>query len=144
MSSSAGRLACLAARAWQQLWSNVTACLLPFLDEQPLDGTHKCEHSCKPTALPCTPYCSCCCSRAAADVVVLHDALDFGQCHLALGVPTGGRFADINTLEQLRAMPWSEQAPLRCGLLLSACRGAGCCGVQGAVTLRVDFFSAGG
>ncbi|KAI3425848.1 hypothetical protein D9Q98_007822 [Chlorella vulgaris] len=47
------------------------------------------------------------------DVVVLHDALDFGQCHLALGVPTGGRFADINTLEQLRDMPWSEQAPLR-------------------------------
>ena len=26
----------------------------------------------------------------------------------------GGRFANINTLEELRAMPWSEQAPLRC------------------------------
>ncbi|EFN55677.1 hypothetical protein CHLNCDRAFT_133913 [Chlorella variabilis] len=47
------------------------------------------------------------------DVVVLHDALDFGQCHLALGVPTGGRFAAINSLEELRSMPWSEQAPLR-------------------------------
>ncbi|KAL4423297.1 hypothetical protein ABPG77_004566 [Micractinium sp. CCAP 211/92] len=47
------------------------------------------------------------------DVVILHDALDFGQCHLALGVPMGGRFADINSLEELRAMTWSEQAPLR-------------------------------
>jgi hypothetical protein len=32
--------------------SNVTACLLPFLDAQPLDGTHKCELSCQPTARP--------------------------------------------------------------------------------------------
>ncbi|KAL4436781.1 hypothetical protein ABPG75_003920 [Micractinium tetrahymenae] len=47
------------------------------------------------------------------DVIILHDALDFGQCHLALGVPMGGRFAAVNTLEELRAMPWSEQAPLR-------------------------------
>lgn len=44
---------------------------------------------------------------------MLHDALDFGQCHLALGVPSLGRFAGVNSLDQLRAMPWSEQAPLR-------------------------------
>lgn len=47
------------------------------------------------------------------DIVVLHDALDFGQCHLALGVPTTGRFAEVTTLDDLRAMPWSEQTPLR-------------------------------
>ncbi|PSC74780.1 ATP phosphoribosyltransferase [Micractinium conductrix] len=47
------------------------------------------------------------------DIVILHDALDFGQCHLALGVPSGGKYADVNTLDDLRAMPWSEQTPLR-------------------------------
>lgn len=46
--------------------------------------------------------------------MILHDALDFGQCHLALGVPSGGKYADVNTLDDLRAMPWSEQTPLRC------------------------------
>lgn len=33
------------------------------------------------------------------DLILLHDALDFGHCHLALGVPTTGRFADVNSLE---------------------------------------------
>ena len=59
-------------------------------------------------------YCTLIPPRLSADIVILHDALDFGQCHLGLGVPMGGRFANINTLEELRAMPWSEQAPLRC------------------------------
>jgi ATP phosphoribosyltransferase len=30
------------------------------------------------------------------DLIVLHDALDFGHCHLGLGVPMGGKFLDIN------------------------------------------------
>lgn len=48
------------------------------------------------------------------DLVIVHDALNFGHCHLGLGVPMGGKFADINTLEQLRSMPeWSESSPLR-------------------------------
>lgn len=47
------------------------------------------------------------------DLVVLHDALGFGQCHLALGVPMTGRFAGVDTLDQLRAMPWTVAAPLR-------------------------------
>lgn len=47
------------------------------------------------------------------DIVVLHDALGFGACHLALGVPATGKFANINTLDDLRAMPWSEKSPLR-------------------------------
>lgn len=48
------------------------------------------------------------------DLVVVHDALDFGHCHLGLGVPMGGKFSNINTLDQLKAMPeWSESNPMR-------------------------------
>ena len=36
------------------------------------------------------------------ELVVLHDALDFGKCHLALGLPTGGKFADVDSLDKLR------------------------------------------
>ncbi|KAK9826505.1 hypothetical protein WJX81_007753 [Elliptochloris bilobata] len=47
-------------------------------------------------------------------LVVLHDALDFGKCHLALGLPTSGKFADVNSLEELRSMPdWTAKTPLR-------------------------------
>ena len=53
-------------------------------------------------------------SHGDPDLVVVHDALDFGHCHLGLGVPMGGKFADISTLDQLRSMPeWSESNPLR-------------------------------
>lgn len=45
--------------------------------------------------------------------MVLHDALDFGQCHLALGVPMSGRFAHVADIDALRAMPWSAAEPLR-------------------------------
>jgi hypothetical protein len=37
------------------------------------------------------------------------------QCKLALGVPMGGKFLNINTLDELRAMPeWTAETPLRC------------------------------
>ena len=36
------------------------------------------------------------------DLIVLHDALGFGKCHLGLGVPMGGRFTDVHSLEDLR------------------------------------------
>ena len=36
------------------------------------------------------------------ELIVVHDALGFGSCHLGLGIPTNGKFADINTLEDLR------------------------------------------
>jgi len=53
-------------------------------------------------------------SHGDPDLVVVHDALDFGHCHLGLGVPMSGKFADISTLDQLRSMPeWSESNPLR-------------------------------
>ena len=41
---------------------------------------------------------------SADDLIVLHDALDFGHCHLALGVPMAGRFAGIDSLEQLKVI----------------------------------------
>ncbi|KAL6760653.1 ATP phosphoribosyl transferase [Haematococcus lacustris] len=48
------------------------------------------------------------------DLIVCHEALNFGQCKLALGIPMTGKFADIETLDQLRAMPnWSADSPLR-------------------------------
>ena len=30
-----------------------------------------------------------------------------GRCHLGLGIPTGGKWADINTLDELRRLPSS-------------------------------------
>lgn len=48
-----------------------------------------------------------------SDLIVLHDSLGFGRCHLALGVPATGRFAEVDSLDALRAMPWSEASPLR-------------------------------
>ena len=48
-----------------------------------------------------------------AEIVILHDALGFGHCHLALGVPATGKFTGIECLDDLRAMPWSETNPLR-------------------------------
>ena len=47
------------------------------------------------------------------DLVVVHDALGFGGCHLALGIPTYGRFTDVNNVEELKAMGWSDEEPLR-------------------------------
>lgn len=35
-------------------------------------------------------------------LIVLHDALGFGKCHLGLGIPTGGKWADINSIDELR------------------------------------------
>ncbi|KAL4526440.1 hypothetical protein Ndes2526A_g00889 [Nannochloris sp. 'desiccata'] len=47
------------------------------------------------------------------ELVILHDALGFGHCHLALGVPMSGKFANVNSLDELKAMPWSASNPLR-------------------------------
>lgn len=47
------------------------------------------------------------------DLVVIHDALAFGHCKLALGIPIAGEYTDISTIEQLKGMGWSEERPLR-------------------------------
>lgn len=44
----------------------------------------------------------------------MHEALDFGHCHLALGVPMTGKFANITSLQQLKDMGcWTAETPLR-------------------------------
>lgn len=48
------------------------------------------------------------------ELVVIHEALNFGQCHLSLGVPTNGEWANINTLEDLQGMAkFTPERPLR-------------------------------
>lgn len=47
------------------------------------------------------------------DLVVVHDSLAFGHCKLALGIPNGGEYTNINTLAELKGMGWSETRPLR-------------------------------
>ncbi|TVU16773.1 hypothetical protein EJB05_36928, partial [Eragrostis curvula] len=48
------------------------------------------------------------------DLVVVHDALEFGHCRLSLAVPKDGIFKNINSLEELQNMSeWTEERPLR-------------------------------
>lgn len=47
------------------------------------------------------------------DLVVVHNALNFGYCKLALGVPVAGDYANVSTLDDLKCMGWSESRPLR-------------------------------
>ena len=52
-----------------------------------------------------------------SDLVVLHDALAFGKCHLGLGVPMQGRFAGVHTIEDLRRrVALAAPPPHRLGL----------------------------
>ncbi|TVU16757.1 hypothetical protein EJB05_36910, partial [Eragrostis curvula] len=48
------------------------------------------------------------------DLVVVHDALEFGHCRLSLAVPMEGIFKNVNSLEELRNMSeWTAERPLR-------------------------------
>ncbi|KAH7372923.1 hypothetical protein KP509_17G029300 [Ceratopteris richardii] len=48
------------------------------------------------------------------DLIVVHDALGFGECHLALAIPTSGIFENISSVSELAAMKhWSPERPLR-------------------------------
>lgn len=53
------------------------------------------------------------------DLVVIHDALNFGHCHLSLGIPNTMPYADISTFDELRSMQlaggkrWTSTTPLR-------------------------------
>ncbi|XP_052147724.1 ATP phosphoribosyltransferase, chloroplastic [Oryza glaberrima] len=52
--------------------------------------------------------------QGSDDLVVVHDALEFGHCRLSLAVPKEGIFENINTLEDLANMPeWTQERPLR-------------------------------
>jgi len=45
------------------------------------------------------------------DLLVVHDALGFGGCHLAVAVPAG--WDEVTSLEDLKKLGWSAERPLR-------------------------------
>ncbi|CAI7878766.1 unnamed protein product [Closterium sp. NIES-54] len=48
------------------------------------------------------------------NLVIVHDSLGFGKCHLSIAVPSYGIFERINSIQDLIAMPqWSAENPLR-------------------------------
>ncbi|CAH8392041.1 unnamed protein product [Eruca vesicaria subsp. sativa] len=48
------------------------------------------------------------------DLIIVHEALNFGDCHLSLAIPNYGIFENINSLKELAQMPqWTEERPLR-------------------------------
>jgi len=62
------------------------------------------------------------------DLVVVHDALGFGQCHLAVAVPQG--WDEVSSLADLKALGWTAERPLRV--------------VTGYTHIARDFFAAAG
>ncbi|KAF5183025.1 Atp phosphoribosyltransferase protein [Thalictrum thalictroides] len=48
------------------------------------------------------------------DLILVHDALDYGDCHLSIAIPKYGIFENINSLRELAQMPqWTKEKPLR-------------------------------
>ncbi|KAI7752918.1 hypothetical protein M8C21_000077, partial [Ambrosia artemisiifolia] len=48
------------------------------------------------------------------DLIIVHDALAFGDCRLSLAIPNYGVFENINSLKELTQMPlWTAERPLR-------------------------------
>ncbi|KAG1354773.1 ATP phosphoribosyltransferase, chloroplastic [Cocos nucifera] len=48
------------------------------------------------------------------DLVVVHDALEYGACRLSLAIPRYGIFENINSVHELAQMPqWTAERPLR-------------------------------
>ncbi|CAI5996702.1 unnamed protein product [Closterium sp. NIES-65] len=48
------------------------------------------------------------------NLVIVHDSLGFGKCHLSIAVPSYGIFERVNSIQDLIAMPqWSAENPLR-------------------------------
>ncbi|XP_057465004.1 ATP phosphoribosyltransferase 2, chloroplastic-like isoform X2 [Actinidia eriantha] len=48
------------------------------------------------------------------NLILVHDALDYGDCRLSLAIPKYGIFENINSLRELAQMPqWTSEKPLR-------------------------------
>ncbi|KAE8708510.1 ATP phosphoribosyltransferase 2 [Hibiscus syriacus] len=48
------------------------------------------------------------------DLIIVHDALEYGDCRLSLAIPKYGIFENINSLQELSRMPqWTIEKPLR-------------------------------
>ena len=61
-------------------------------------------------------------AHANPDLVVLHDALAFGKCHLGLGVPMQGRFADVHTINDLRRQTRLHSLDIQSDICTAAAR----------------------
>ncbi|XP_011087698.1 ATP phosphoribosyltransferase 2, chloroplastic-like [Sesamum indicum] len=48
------------------------------------------------------------------DLIIVHDALEYGDCRLSLAIPNYGIFENVNSLKELAQMPqWTTERPLR-------------------------------
>ncbi|PRQ23035.1 putative ATP phosphoribosyltransferase [Rosa chinensis] len=48
------------------------------------------------------------------DLIIVHDALGYGECRSSLAIPNCGIFENINSLDELAQMPqWTKEKPLR-------------------------------
>ncbi|XP_059313555.1 ATP phosphoribosyltransferase 2, chloroplastic-like [Lycium ferocissimum] len=48
------------------------------------------------------------------DLIIVHDALDYGDCRLSLAIPKYGIFENVNSMKELAEMPqWTPERPLR-------------------------------
>ncbi|KAG4916289.1 hypothetical protein JHK87_053846 [Glycine soja] len=48
------------------------------------------------------------------DLIIVHEALEYGDCRLSLAIPQYGIFENVNSLDELAKMPqWTEEKPLR-------------------------------
>ncbi|KAL6560693.1 ATP phosphoribosyltransferase 2, chloroplastic [Orobanche gracilis] len=48
------------------------------------------------------------------DLIIVHDALDYGDCRLSIAIPMYGIFENVNSMKELLQMPqWTPQRPLR-------------------------------
>lgn len=48
------------------------------------------------------------------DLIIVHDALDYGDCRLSIAIPKYGIFENINSIRDLAQMPqWTAEKPLR-------------------------------
>lgn len=48
------------------------------------------------------------------DLILVHDALDYGDCRLSLAIPQYGIYENVNSLKELAQMPqWTPERPLR-------------------------------
>ncbi|KAL2904712.1 ATP phosphoribosyltransferase 2 chloroplastic [Bienertia sinuspersici] len=52
--------------------------------------------------------------QGSEDLIIVHDALEYGECRLSLAIPKYGIFENINSLKELAEMPqWTAEKPLR-------------------------------
>ncbi|XP_023524246.1 ATP phosphoribosyltransferase 2, chloroplastic-like isoform X2 [Cucurbita pepo subsp. pepo] len=52
--------------------------------------------------------------QGSEDLIIVHEALEYGDCRLSLAIPKYGIFENINSIRDLSRMPhWTEEKPLR-------------------------------